>query len=128
MRVDHIGYAVRDIDKARKTMEVLGYSFKSVIEDKDRNIFIAFGELDGYCIELVSPLGDGTPVDSILTKNGPMPYHICYRSSDIESDIAMLSESKFRVVIPLAPAVAFGGKRVVFLYSLSIGLVEIVEE
>lgn len=57
-----------------------------------------------------------------------MPYHICYRSSDIERDIAMLNESRFRTVIPLAPAVAFGGKRVVFLYSLNIGLVEIVEE
>lgn len=59
MRVDHIGYAVRDIDKARKTMEVLGYSFKPIIEDKDRNILIAFGELGDYCIELVSPMGGG---------------------------------------------------------------------
>lgn len=30
--------------------------------------------------------------------------------------------------ISLVPAVAFGGKRVVFLYALSVGLVEIVEE
>ena len=49
-------------------------------------------------------------------------------SDDIEKDIAQLEENKFKVTIPLAPAVAFGGKRVVFMYSLAIGLIEIVEE
>jgi len=61
VRVDHIGYAVKNIDKAKKSMEALGYTFKPTIEDTDRNIFIAFGSLDGYCIELVAPffLGGG---------------------------------------------------------------------
>ncbi len=32
------------------------------------------------------------------------------------------------MVIPAQEAVAFAGKRVVFLYSLSVGLIEIVEK
>ncbi len=43
-------------------------------------------------------------------------------------DIEKLKESRFKVQIPLAPAIAFGGKCVVFLDSLSVGLIEIVEE
>ncbi len=128
MRIDHIGYAVKNIDKAKNSMEALGYEFEPIVEDKDRNIFIAFGELDGYRVELVAPIGGESPVDMYLSKIGPTPYHICYKSSDIENDIEKLEGSRFKVSIPLAPAVAFNNKRVVFLYSLSIGLIEIVEE
>lgn len=128
MRVDHIGYAVMDIDKARRSMEALGYEFEPTVEDKERSIFIAFGELDGYRIELVAPMAEGSPVDIHLSKIGPTPYHICYRSSDIEADIEKLKASRFKVFIPLVPAIAFNNKRVVFLYNLSIGLIEIVED
>lgn len=64
----------------------------------------------------------------MLSKNGPTPYHVCYKSNNIEGDIEKLQKEHYKVAIPLAPAIAFGGKRVVFLYSLSIGLIEIVEE
>lgn len=57
-----------------------------------------------------------------------MPYHICYKSKSIEEDIERLVLNRFKVTVPLAPAIAFNNKRVVFLYSLSIGLIEIVEE
>ena len=128
MRIDHIGYAVKNIDKAKKSMEILGYTFDDTVEDKDRNINIAFGEMDGYRVELVAPISEESPVDMHLSKIGPTPYHICYKSTDIEDDIERLKSNRFKVSIPLAPAVAFGGKRVVFLYSLSVGLIEIVEE
>jgi len=128
MKIDHIGYAVRNIDKARAAMEALGYVFDATIPDPARNIYIAFGELDGYRVELVAPMSAGSPVDLQLEKIGPMPYHICYKSADLESDIRKLQESRFKVTVPPAPAVAFGNKRVVFMYSLPVGLIEIVEE
>ena len=128
MKIDHIGYAVKNIDKAKKSLEAIGYVFDDVVEDFDRNIYISFGEMDGYRIELVSPISAGSPVDMQLSKLGPTPYHICYKSTDIEADIKLLQSQRFKVAIPLASAVAFGNKRVVFMYSLSVGLIEIVEE
>lgn len=128
MKIDHIGYAVKNIEKARKSMEALGYIFEPTVEDFDRNIFIAFGELDGYRVELVAPMSEGSPVDMQLSKIGPTPYHICYRSPNIEADIEKLKDCRFKVSVPLAPAIAFENKRVVFLYSLSVGLIEIVED
>ena len=128
MRVDHIGYAVKQMDKAIRAMEAIGYTFEPTVEDRDRNIYIAFGELDGYRVELVAPMSEGSPVDTQLSRIGPTPYHICYRSSEIEADIERLQNQRFKVMIPLAPAIAFGGKRVVFLQSLSVGLIEIVED
>ena len=127
MKVDHIGYAVKNIEKAKKTMELLGYTFEDVIQDPDRNIDICFRELDGYRVELIAPNQKDSPVDACLQKNGSTPYHLCYQSDCIEQDIQRLVENRFRISVPLAPAVAFGGRRVVFMYSLSIGLIEIVE-
>ena len=128
MKIDHIGYAVKNIDKAKKSMEALGYIFEETVEDTDRNIYIAFGKMNEYRVELVAPVSAGSPVDMHLSKIGPTPYHICYKSTDIESDIERLQAKRFKVSIPLTPAIAFGNKRVVFMYSLSVGLIEIVEE
>ncbi len=52
MRIDHIGYAVKDIEKAQKAMGVLGYEFEPVIRDEARNIFISFGKMSGGGIRL----------------------------------------------------------------------------
>ncbi len=109
-------------------MEALGWSFEDTIDDEDRNVALAFGDLDGYRIELVAPLhGGDSPVSELLAKSGPTPYHICYCSEDFDADIKALEAKRFKVTVPPASAVAFGGRRVVFMYSLPVGLIEIVE-
>ena len=129
MEVDHIGYAVKDIEKSKAIFETIGYSFGELVEDHERNVYICFGTMDSTRIELVSPLKKdaSSPVDLVLSKNGPTSYHICYKSSSFEDDIEQLKMKRFRVTVPPAPAVAFSNKRVVFLYSLSVGLIELVE-
>ena len=127
MKIDHIGYAVSSIEKAKQTLEKLGYVFGPTIRDENRNVSLAFGKAGGASVELVAPMSAGSPVDMYLSKIGPAPYHICYACDDLETEIARLKKQHFKVTVPPAPAVAFGGKRVAFLYSLSIGLIEIVE-
>lgn len=130
MKIDHIGYAVKKMDIARETFEKLGYKFEAVIEDKDRNIYIQFGELDGYRIELVSKLDKSleSPIDGFISKIGPTPYHICYKSNDLNGELEKLGTMGFKVTVLPATAVAFGGKRVAFMMSLGLGLIEIVED
>lgn len=129
MRIDHIGYAVKNIEKSKAAFEELGFEFGELFNDHDRKIYIQFGRNDGYCIELVSPNGEGeSPADFVLGKVGPTPYHICYRTDNLEKDIEELSAKKFKVIVPPAPASAFGGKRVVFMMNRSIGIIEIVED
>ena len=69
----------------------------------------------------------GSPVDKYLARFGPAPYHVCYECDDIEAEIERLRKKRFKVIAPPASAVAFGGRRVAFVYSLSIGLIEFVE-
>lgn len=129
MNIDHIGYAVKRIDKSIIAFESLGYTFGDVIDDLDRNIKMAFGEKDGYIIELVSVLDkkQQSPVDKYLSCIGSTPYHICYRTDDINKSITDLTNTGYKLIIEPKDAIAFGGKKVAFLFNLFIGLIELVE-
>ena len=140
MKVDHIGYAVRDIRAAQKMLEILGFQFpEKTITDTARNVYISFGTSEAhgsaedpshgeYRVELIAPIGDApSPVDRILKKVGATPYHICYSSDHFEEDLAALEESGYMTVVPPESAVAFGGRRVIFMFHRAVGLIEIVE-
>ena len=129
MKIDHIGYAVKKIDRAIDAFQELGYVFDSVIDDTDRNVKLAFGVKDSYKIELVAPLDkkNESPVDRYLSNAIGMPYHICYISDDLDKEIEGLKAQGFKVVIEPKSAVAFGGRRVVFMMNIGFGLMEIVE-
>ena len=130
MTIDHIGYAVKRVDRAMASFEKLGFRFEPCIDDADRNVRLAFGDNDGYRIELVAPLDKGqpSPVDQYLRNTPGTPYHICYQAEDLEAAVEQLQQQGFRVIIEPKPAVAFGGRRVVFMMSLGFGLMEIVEK
>ena len=129
MRVDHIGYAVKRIDRALSAFEKLGFVFEPVIDDTDRNVRLAFGEKDGYRVELVAPLDKKaeSPVDQYLSNAVGIPYHICYQSDELDAEIEILKGQGYKVIIEPKPAVSFGGRRVVFKMNIGFGLMEIVE-
>ena len=129
MKIDHIGYAVKRIDRAITAFQKLGYEFEPVIDDTDRNVKLAFGSKDSYRIELVAPLDKklGSPVDQYLSNAVGTPYHICYESESLDAEIEELKAQGYKVVIEPRPAVAFGGRRVVFMMNIGFGLMEIVE-
>ena len=129
MRIDHIGYAVRDIAAAAKKFEALGYrSCGEETGDSGRKVRIRFfSDPSGVMVELVAPLQEDSPVMGWIRKNGNSPYHICYESKDLERDITELRQKGFILVHPIAPAPAMGGRRVAFLYGTGTGLLELAE-
>lgn len=130
MKIDHIGYAVKRIDVARKHFELLGFSFEQVIDDYSRNVKLLFGKNGNYRIELVSKLDKNceSPVDRYLCNVLGTPYHICYSSEHFEMDISCLKKKGFKEIVPPTSAVGLEGRKVVFLMSVGIGLLEIVDE
>lgn len=131
MVVDHIGYAVKDIVKAKNEFEKLGFDFEEVVEDIDRNINIQFGDNGSYRIELIQTINEDepSPIKEILNKNGPTPYHLCFKTKEIDMEIKRLKSDKWMEVIAPQRAIAFGeGSKVAFLLKRSVGLIELVEE
>lgn len=73
MKIHHIGYAVKNIEKARKSFKKLGFSQKGEMTfDRERNVKILFMENEGYRIELVASADRErqSPVDHYLKRQG----------------------------------------------------------
>ena len=130
LTVDHIGYAVKNLDSSRAAFEALGFRFEEAVPDPGRNVMIQFGSKDSCRIELVAPLSQDqpSPVDGYLGKTGPTPYHLCYRAANLVQAVDFLRAQRFKVMIPPAGAPALGGRNVVFLCHREIGMIELVEE
>lgn len=128
LKVHHIGYLVKKISKAEKDFATLGFGcVASVIYDPLRDADISFWEKDGYCVELVSPRSEKSVVYDLLKKFKNSPYHICYSSTDMSSDIEELSKNGYMVLDEPMEAVAIENKKVCFLISANSGMIELLE-
>lgn len=126
MKIHHIGYAVSHINLAVEQFRFLGYEVGAVIDDVHRGIYIAFAHQNAYCVELIAPKSDDSPVSKILQKNGPTPYHVCYSVEDIDASLTLLKSQKWAIVVPPAAAIAFDNRLVAFLYHRHVGLIELL--
>ena len=128
MKVHHIGYAVKNMSQAKEKFLQLGYQEEqAAMCDEIRNVEILFLKNGELRVELIAPLEGKTPVDTILKKNGSIPYHICYVTEDLDKELNCL-EREWRVVEQPMPAPALFHKRVAFLYNKEVGLIELLEE
>ena len=127
--IDHIGYAVRDIEKTAKLYIAGGWTMSEIFEEKVQNTRIAFLSKPGITtIELVSPLCGDSPVDNVLKNQGVAPYHICYVVEDIMQAMEDLYEEGFKPLFFPVESVAMGGRQICYLYHTEVGAVEIVNK
>lgn len=128
MEIHHIGYIVKNIAKSIPKFEELGFTPEGeTVYDGHRDIDILFMTNGGYRIELVSPKSEQSVVYDTLKKFGNSTYHICYYSDDIEKDTSDLSKNGYVMLGEPLEAPAISGKRVCFLFSRQVGLIELVE-
>lgn len=127
LKIHHIGYLVKKIEKAKQTFEALGYHVEQdTVRDEIRKVDICFLTKDGYRVELVSPFSEESVVAGLLKKYKNTPYHICYEADDPEAAYAQLTANGFAAIDTPTPAPALGGCNVVFLTSPVIGMIELI--
>ena len=127
-RVHHTGYLVKHLEKSRDGF--LSLDFRALGEpvyDEYRDVDILFLEKDGYTVELVSPRSEGSVVAGLLKTFRNAPYHLCLETGDLSGELARLERSGFTRMDGPAPAPALGGRRVCFLMSARIGIIELLE-
>jgi len=130
MRVHHIGYLVEDIESASTKFEQLGFSrLDNVIEDLELGIFVLFLNNRGYVIELIQPIDKASLVYGLLKKHKNSPYHICYETENIHSKVEeMVTGGGYMLIQQIQPSSGIPGcPNVAFLFSLHIGIIELVE-
>ena len=129
MKLHHIGYLVKDMDKAIGEFALLGYSIVSEsVYDKYRKIYICFMENNGTVVELIQSGGEDSTVAGLYKKYGNSPYHICYEVDDLENAISELRKKCYVITAKPCEAPALESRRVAFLYNAQIGMIELLEE
>jgi len=108
----------------------VGYIFSDRVEDTAQGVILAISvNPDEPPIELVAPLASPSPVDGALKRGGPGPYHICYEVLSLDAAIEQLEDASmpYVVVSSATPAPLFNGRRVMFIMSPVLGLIELLE-
>ena len=117
-RLNHVAIAVPDLDAAaRQYRETLGASVGSAIDQPDHGVTVIFITLPNTKIELLHPLGEGSPIAAFLARNpaGGI-HHICYEVDDILAARDRLAATGARVLGDGAPKIGAHGLPVLFLH------------
>jgi len=77
-------------------------------------------------IELVEPAGSESPVEGFLKRGGGL-HHLCYEVDSLEQKLDWHRSRRDVVVRNPVPAVAFGGRRIAWVYTRHKLLLEYLE-
>ena len=128
MKIHHVGYLAKNIEKTGKKFLELGYGVeREVMYDEYRQIDIEFLKNGDYRVELIQPKSEDSPMFPLLKRFKNSPYHFCYEVADLEQSVEELSQMGYTVIQEIAPAPAIDGRKGVFLNNISMGIIELVE-
>ncbi len=117
--LDHIAIAVPDLERAvKRFMEDFGLPFEGTEDVPAAKTKTAFFPLPPTSIELVHPLNGEGPIAGYLEKRGGGLHHLCFRSDDIDADVAQLKAKGYQFLSD-APSPGAHGSRVIFIHPRS---------
>jgi methylmalonyl-CoA/ethylmalonyl-CoA epimerase len=118
-KINHVGLAVPDIAAfLRKTTPLYeGFNRGPMIvneRQKVRELFLTDG---ATVIELLEPLGEGSPLRAFLNRNpaGGL-IHLAFEVVDLDTAINRVTAAGGRLVVAPIPDVAFQERRIAFVY------------
>lgn len=117
-RLNHVAIAVRDLDAAVATYrDTLGATVKPPLPQPEHGVTVVFVELPNSKIELMAPLGEGSPIEAFVERNpGGGIHHVCYEVDDILAARDKLKAKGARVLGTGEPKIGAHGKPVLFLH------------
>ena len=134
-RIDHVGIATKDIEKASDFWVLVGLEAGGdhINEEQDVKIRMFYGrDKDGKKthskVELIEALSESSPIAKFIDKKGVGIQQLAISVDDIDLVISNLIESGVRMINRQATTGA-GGHRIAFVHPESTGgvLVELVE-
>jgi methylmalonyl-CoA/ethylmalonyl-CoA epimerase len=119
MKINHVGLAVLDIEAfLRKTTPLYeGFSRGPMIVNERQNVRELFVTDGATTVELLEPLGEGSPLRGFLNRNpkGGL-IHLALDVVDLDAAIARVIAAGGRVVVAPVPDAAFSERRIAFVY------------
>ncbi len=127
----HIGYVLPSISQVvERFARALAASWDGkVILDPLQGVRVAFlthANSANPLVELVEPVGNNSPVMRFLNR-GPGLHHICYEVNDLVTHLEYSRAMGGIIIQSPVPAVAFGGRRIAWVYTADRLLLEFLE-
>lgn len=117
--LDHIAIAVPDLEKAiKRFMDDFGLTYQGTEDVPAAKTTTAFFPLPETSIELVHPLNGEGPIAGYLDKKGGGLHHLCFRTDDIEADVAHLKAKGYQFLSD-APTIGAHNCKVIFIHPKS---------
>jgi len=117
-RLNHVAIVVPDLAKAAALYRgALGAAVSAPMPLPAHGVTVVFVTLPNTKIELLEPLGEGSPVRSFLERNpvGGL-HHVCYEVADIVAARDRLKAAGARVLGDGEPKLGAHDKPVLFLH------------
>lgn len=127
----HLGFVVPSISAAAEAFaaSISAEWDNDIIHDPIQRVRVAFfnpADARNPVFELVEPAAEASPVTRFLKKGGGL-HHVCYEIDGLERGLTDAKQAGFVMVAPPAPAVAFGGRRIAWVWSRNRLLIELLE-
>jgi methylmalonyl-CoA/ethylmalonyl-CoA epimerase len=131
LRIDHVGIACNSLEAAIERYEtVFGLKVVSRETNSEQGVREAMLELpDGSSyVQLLEPLGPGTPVGKFLAKRGEGIHHVGYAVADVVAALEAIGSTGVRLV-DSRPRHGSMGASIAFLHPSDLGgvLTELVQ-
>lgn len=117
-RLNHVAIAVPNLEEATaRYRDTLGATVSEPMDLPEHGVRVVFVELPNSKVELLYPLGEGSPIAKFLERNcdGGI-HHMCFETSDLLAARDQLVATGARVLGDGAPKIGAHGKPVLFLH------------
>lgn len=117
-RLNHVAIAVKDLTAAVAVYkDGLGAQVTDPLPQPEHGVTVVFITLPNTKIELLEPLGEGSPIAKFLEKHpdGGI-HHVCYEVDDVIAARDRLKSQGARVLGGGTPKIGAHGKPVLFLH------------
>ncbi len=116
-RLNHLAIAVPDLaSAAARYREGLGAEVGEPLDLPEHGVRVVFVTLPNTKIELLEPLGEGSPIAGFLERTGGGIHHVCYEVEDLRAARDRLVAGGARVLGGGEPRIGAHGKPVLFLH------------
>lgn len=116
MHIDHIGIAVRDLDKAIATYEkILNKKLSKTERVESEKVETAFFEAGESKVELLGPTTPDSVIQKFVDKKGEGMHHVAFEVDDIHSEMKRLKDEGF-TLLNEQPKQGADNKLVAFLH------------
>ncbi len=129
-KLEHIGIAVKNLDKANQLFaKLLGKEPYKIEDVPQEGVRTSFFDVGGIKIELLEATRADSPIANFIEKRGEGLHHLAFATERIEDKMKELSDKEFRLLSD-KPKPGADNKMIAFLHPKTTNhvLVELCQE